>query len=89
VLSRLLIKYATAALNFFISKNINKKIIYLIDFFKNKEVPIFPIKGKNIIEKYNYSEGKLLGEKLKKIEEKWIDNNFKVSEKEVEQLLKN
>ena len=73
----------------FRSKNINKKIIYLIDFFKNKEVPIFPIKGKNIIEKYNYSEGKLLGEKLKKIEEKWIDNNFKVSEKEVEQLLKN
>ena len=73
----------------FISKNKNKKIISLINFFKDKEVPIFPIKAKNIIEKYNISEGKLLGIKLKKIEERWINNNFKVSEQEVSQLLEN
>jgi len=36
-----------------------------------------------LIEKYDISEGKLLGIKLKKIEEKWINNDFKVSEKEV------
>ena len=40
-------------------------------------------------EKYNISEGKLLGIKLKKIEEKWINNDFKVSEKEVAQVLEN
>ena len=56
----------------FKSKNINKKLINLIDLFKNKEVPTFPIKAKNLIEKYNIPEGKLLGIKLKKIEEKWI-----------------
>ncbi len=71
------------------NKNKNKKIISLINFFKDKEVPIFPIKAKNIIEKYNISEGKLLGIKLKKIEERWINNNFKVSDKEVSQLIEN
>ena len=73
----------------FRSKNINKKLVNLIDFFEDKEVPVFPIKAKNIMEKYNISEGKLLGIKLKKIEEKWINNDFKVSEKEVAQVLEN
>ena len=73
----------------FKSKNENKKLINLIDFFKDKEAPIFPIKAKSLIEKYNISEGKLLGIKLKKIEEKWINNDFKVSEKEVVQVLEN
>jgi len=73
----------------FKSKNANKKLINLIDFFKDKEAPIFPIKAKSLIEKYNISEGKLLGIKLKKIEEKWINNDFKVSEKEVVQILEN
>ena len=73
----------------FKSKNVNKKLINLINFFKDKEVPIFPIKAKNLMEKYNISEGKLLGIKLKKIEEKWINNDFKVSEKEVAQVLEN
>ena len=41
------------------------------------------------MEKYNVPEGKLLGIKLKRIEEKWINNDFKVSEKEVVQLLEN
>jgi len=73
----------------FKSKNINKKLTNLIDLFKNKEVPIFPIKAKNLIEKYNIPEGKLLGIKLKKIEEKWINNDFKISEKEVAQIIEN
>ena len=73
----------------FRAKNINKKLVNLINFFEDKEVPVFPIKAKNIMEKYNISEGKLLGIKLKKIEEKWINNDFKVSEKEVAQVLEN
>ena len=73
----------------FKSKNANKKLINLIDFFKDKEAPIFPIKAKSLIERYNISEGKLLGIKLKKIEEKWINNDFEVSEKEVVQVLEN
>tara|TARA_Y100000590_G_scaffold375991_1_gene441252 strand:+ start:39 stop:1313 length:1275 start_codon:yes stop_codon:yes gene_type:complete len=73
----------------FRSKNVNKKLLNLLSFFADKEVPIFPIKAKNLMEKYSISEGKLLGLKLKKIEEKWIDNDFKVSEKEVSQVLEN
>ncbi len=73
----------------FKSKNINKKLINLIEFFKDKEIPVFPIKAKNLMEKYKISEGKLLGVKLKKIEEKWINNDFEVSEKEVAQLIEN
>ena len=73
----------------FKSKNINKKLINLINLFKNKEAPVFPIKAKNLIEKYNIPEGKLLGIKLKKIEEKWINNDFKISEKEVIQVIEN
>ena len=73
----------------FKSKKINKKLINLLDFFKDKEVPIFPIKAKDLMKKYDISEGKLLGIKLKKIEEKWINNNFKVSEIEISQVLKN
>ena len=57
--------------------------------FKDEEVPVFPIKAQNLMEKYHISEGKLLGIKLKKIEEKWINNDFKVSDKEVVQVLEN
>ncbi len=71
----------------FKTKKNSKKLINLIDFFEDKEIPIFPIKAKNLMEKYNISEGKLLGIKLKKIEAKWVNNNFEVSEKEVAQVI--
>jgi len=73
----------------FKSKKENKKLIDLFEFFKDKEVPIFPIKAKNLIENYNISQGKLLGIKLKQIEEKWINNNFSISEKEIKQIMDN
>ena len=37
--------------------------------------------------KYNIPEGKEIGLKLKKIENKWVENNFTISEKEVEKLI--
>jgi len=73
----------------FKSKKINNKLDDLLNFFENKEPPVFPIKAKNLMESYNIPEGKLLGIKLKKIEEKWINNNFQVSEKEIVQLIEN
>ena len=39
--------------------------------------------------KYNIPEGKKLGDKLKKIENKWVDNNFKISEMEVQEIINN
>ena len=33
-------------------------------------------------------EGVLLGEVLKKIEQEWVDNNFKISNNRVEEIIK-
>ena len=73
----------------FKSKKINKKLIVLLEYFKDKEVPVFPVKAVNLMEKYNIAEGKQLGLKLKKIEEQWIKNDFTVLDNEIEQIFKN
>ena len=55
----------------------------------NQEVPKTEIKAKTLIEKYNYKEGKELGRKLKEIEEFWIENSFKISNQELNKIVKN
>ncbi len=70
------------------SKKDNKKMLDLIKFFQDKKPPSFPVKANNLMEKYNISEGKELGIKLKKIEQIWLDNNFEISENEIEVLFK-
>ena len=42
-----------------------------------------------LLEKYNLAEGKELGNKLKKIEEFWVNNNFQISEKEIKKIVNN
>tara|TARA_Y100001970_G_scaffold286253_1_gene407954 strand:+ start:690 stop:1988 length:1299 start_codon:yes stop_codon:yes gene_type:complete len=73
----------------FKTKKIDRSLINLFDLFKNKEAPIMPIKADNLISNYNISEGKFLGDKLKVIEEAWVNNNFKISDKQVENIIKN
>ena len=73
----------------FKSKKVNQKLIALLEYFKDKEVPVFPVKAVNLMEKYNIPEGKQLGLKLKKIEEQWIKNDFTVLDNEIEQIFKN
>ena len=73
----------------FKSKKINYKLIKLLDFFKVQEKPIFPINGKDLIIKYNLKEGRDLGEKIKKIENVWIENGFKLSNKDIDRIVKN
>ena len=70
---------------FKLKKNDNK-VIKLRDYFEKKEKPFFPIKTKEIMEKYNLSEGKDLGNKLKNLEEIWVKNNFKISKKEMDKV---
>ena len=48
-----------------------------------------PFKANTLMEKYNIFEGKELGKKLKMIEEIWVNNNFQISEKEVEKIVNN
>jgi poly(A) polymerase len=38
--------------------------------------------------KYNIPEGKTLGNKLKQIEETWVQNNFQISEKQILKVIK-
>ena len=73
----------------FRSKKVDKKLLELIEFFKDRKPPIFPIKAKDLMEQYKIPEGKQLGWNMKKIEEKWIENNFKISDEEVKKLLIN
>ena len=68
---------------------VNSKLLKIIENYKNKEIPIMPFKANILIEKYNISEGKELGNKLKLIEETWVNNNFKISEKEVLKIVNN
>ena len=48
-----------------------------------------PIGANNLMTKYNIPEGKTLGNKLKMIEEIWVNNGFKISEKQVQKIAKN
>ena len=48
-----------------------------------------PFKADFLMSKYNIPEGKMLGEKLKQIESKWIENNFQISEQQIENIINN
>ena len=47
-----------------------------------------PIKAKDLIEKFDLKEGRLLGSILKEIEEKWLNNNFKISSNQIEDIVR-
>ena len=46
-----------------------------------------PVGAKFLMENYQIAEGKSLGTKLKTIEEEWVNNNFKLSEKQIDKIL--
>ena len=71
----------------FKSKKVDKKLENFLNFFKDKKVPSLPLKAATLMTKYNIPEGKELGLKLKQIENKWVDNNFRITEKEVEKII--
>ncbi len=72
----------------FKSKKIEKKLIKLIEVFKNKVIPTMPIGANILMSKYNIAEGKILGNKLKLIEETWIQNGFQISDKQIQKIVK-
>ena len=71
------------------SKKFDQVIFNLTDYYKNKLVPKMPIGADILMRKYKIPESKLLGDKLKIIEEEWVNNDFKISDQEVENILKN
>ena len=46
-----------------------------------------PIKADYLIKNFNLKEGKLLGLILREIEEKWLENNFKISNNQIENIV--
>ena len=84
-------EYLIDMINFkiFRSKKVDNKLINMIKFFKEKKQPIFPIKATDLMEKYNLKESKMLGQKLKEIENIWVNNSFKISDSEIEKIVNN
>ena len=73
----------------FKSNKVDNKLIKLIEIFKEKKIPVMPIKANMLMEKYQIQEGKELGKKLETIEEVWINNSFNISEKEIQKIVSN
>ena len=68
------------------NKNSILNIEELINYVNRCVVPKFPISGNYLIE-HGYETGEILGQKLKLLEEKWIENNFIIEKKMVEKSL--
>ena len=67
----------------------SKKLLELKTYFEKLDKPEFPIKAQLLINDYGLKEGRELGQKLKNLEMKWIENNFNLSKKDMEKVLSN
>ena len=67
----------------------SKKLSELKTYFEKLDKPEFPIKAQLLINDYGLKEGRELGQKLKNLEIKWIENNFNLSKKDMEKVLSN
>ena len=78
-------------LNFKLIKlnKVDKSLTELVKYYENKEALIMPVKAEFLMQKYEIPEGKLIGEKLKRIEEMWVKNDFKISDQEVDSIVNN
>ena len=61
----------------------------LIKLFETKSKPIMPINADMLMTKYKVPEGKELGDKLKLIENEWVNNNFQISDTKLENIINN
>jgi len=90
----ILYRYGKESLNdilnykIYTSKKIDKNLIKHLEFFQDKEVPVFPVKGEDLIQKFNIPEGKKIGDNLKLIEDVWLENNFKINEDQIKKIIK-
>ena len=71
------------------SKKLDISLKELVNFYENKEINKMPISADLLMKKYKIPEGKQLGKKLKVIEEEWVKNNFKISDQQIDDIIKN
>ena len=82
-------KTASLAKFYFISYS-KKNYANLVNILKKIEstnIPEFPITGKYLLEQ-GLQSGRKVGEILKKIEKKWIENDFNLEDEELKNLIK-
>ena len=65
-----------------INKFKNFDVMQLVDHIQKSETPKFPISG-NYLKEQGYESGEMLGTKLRKLEEKWINNNFVIDKEDI------
>ena len=70
-------------------KKFDQKLIELGRLYQSKIMPIMPIGAEVLMNKYQIPEGKQLGSKLKMIEKEWVENNFKISDQQVDNIINN
>ena len=78
-------------LNFriFTSNKVEKNLIEIVKIYQNKQIPNIPVSASNLMIKYNIPEGRLLGSKLKILKQIWVENDFVITEKQIEKIIKN
>ena len=70
------------------TKKVDKKLSSLLESYKNKIAPSLPVGADLLMTRYKIPEGKQLGSMLKLIEEEWVRNNFEISEKQIDNIVK-
>ena len=71
------------------SKKDKNTIKVLIKHYETREKPVMPISADFLMKKFKIPEGKELGKKLKIIEEEWVENNFQISNQQVNKIINN
>ena len=71
------------------SKKFDKNFVNQLNYFKDKEIPKLTVTGDDLINNYGIPQGEEVGKKLKQIESFWINNNFKITDKDLKKIIKN
>ena len=69
------------------TKKIDHSLNELLNHYENSITPKMPINADMLMKKYEIPEGKRLGEKLKAIEEEWVENNFEILDRQVDNII--
>ena len=70
------------------TKKADKKLLSLLELYKNKVTPSLPVGADLLMTRYKIPEGRQLGSMLKLIEEEWVRNNFEISDKQIDNIVK-
>ncbi len=72
----------------FVEKKIDFNIVEKkIKFLESAQPPVFPIEADFLKSEFGFSQGRELGDALKKLEKYWIDNNFNIEKKQIRNIL--